>query len=185
MILNRDLLNKAKEHSAERMQYEYNRAGYKNEIRKSMILLGTIGQLGFKQFLDDKNFSNYTLQLQAGKYDDFDFTLGDEIVEIKTSGYDSSFNSLNLLYSEDQLFSGKQKKFSYCVQLFVNGYDRNTKKLNLDKCNTLKIAGYIEFDKIQDYKNPEPRFWGDHYKVPIFKLKDINKLLSKIKNDKN
>ena len=68
----------------------------------------------------------------------------------------------------------------------LNSNHQNYKlKLNLDKFNTLNIAGYIEFDKIQDYKNPEPRFWGDHYKVPILKLKDINKLLSKIKNDKN
>ena len=47
ILVDESIKNLAIEHSAERMQYEYNRFGFNNEKRKNMILVGTIGQLIF------------------------------------------------------------------------------------------------------------------------------------------
>jgi hypothetical protein len=50
-----EIKSEASKHSEERMKYEYNRFGLSNEKRKSMILIGTIGQLVFKDFLEANN----------------------------------------------------------------------------------------------------------------------------------
>ena len=169
----------ASKHSAERMQYEYNRFGLSQEKRKSMILIGTIGQLVFKEFLI-ANKVKFDFEYQAGQDDLMDFKLDDDIVEIKTSGYDTSFINLNLLYSSDQFETGMHKGFKYCIQLFINGYSRATKLLELNQCNRCIIAGYIPFADIKNYPNSR-QFYGDDYKVPIKDLKDINELLKKYK----
>lgn len=44
-----EMLSDAEEHSKERIKYEYNRAQYSYEQRISMIMIGTLGQLGFKK----------------------------------------------------------------------------------------------------------------------------------------
>lgn len=162
-------------HCEERLQYEYNRFGFSDEKRKNMILVGTLGQLIFKKYLDEKNIV-YDYQLQAGKYDDFDFEVNDVIYEIKASGYYGNFSRLNLLYSYDQYVSGLKKGFKYCVQIFINGLDCFTKLLDINNSTEATIVGYIEFDKIAEYGHAK-QYYGDDYKVPLSKLKDIENLL--------
>jgi hypothetical protein len=165
-----EMLSDAEEHSKERIKYEYNRAQYSYEQRISMITIGTLGQLGFKKILDDIKIK-YSYQLQAGAFDDYDFNINNKICEIKTSGYDhSGWERLNLLYSKDQYEAGLAKRFDYCFQLFVNGYNRNIRLLDLKKCNTLIIAGFMKFSEIELFKNKKMMFWGDYYKVPIDNL---------------
>jgi hypothetical protein len=167
----------AYKHSKERMRYEYDRLGLSDEKRQSMIQIGTIGQLVFKGFLESKNV-NFNFEFQAGNYDNMDFMLNNDIIEIKTSGYDDSFIALNLLYSKDQFQAGLRKGFKYCVQIFINGYSRTLKMLDMDKCDTAVIAGYIEFEKIADFPNNK-KFFGDDFKIPLSNLKDIELLVKK------
>jgi len=178
-IISEGIKIEAHRHSEERMRFEYNRFGLSPEQRKSMILIGTIGQLIFREYITEQNIP-FEFEYQAGQYDLMDFKLGGDIVEIKTSGYDSSFQHLNLLYSQDQFSTGLKKKFKYCVQMFVNGYLKNTKLLDLSLCDKCIITGYIPFDQIQNFKN-EKQFYGDDYKIPLNKLLDINNLINSYK----
>lgn len=174
-----ELKLEASKHSEERMNFEFNRFGLSTERRKSMILIGTIGQLVFKEYLELNNVK-FDFEYQAGHYDAMDFKLNEDIVEIKTSGYDTSFIHLNLLYSADQFEAGMHKGFNYCIQLFVNGYSRVTKLLNINECNRCVIAGYMPFSEIKNYPNSR-QFFGDDYKVPIKDLRDINELIKQYK----
>jgi hypothetical protein len=169
----------ATKHSEERMNYEYNRFGLSKEKRKSMILIGTIGQLVFKDFLVANNIK-FDFEFQAGQYDIMDFKLNEDIVEIKTSGYDTGFIHLNLLYSSDQFEAGMHKGFKYCIQLFINGYSRTTKLLNIKECDKCVIAGYIAFQEIKNYPNSR-QYYGDDYKVPIKDLRHIDELIKQYK----
>lgn len=162
-------------HCEERMRYEYNRFGFGDRKRKNMILIGTLGQLIFKKYLDGRHIV-YDYQLQAGKYDDFDFEIGGEKYEIKTSGYTADFSKLHLLYSRDQYESGLSKEFKYCVQIFVDGFDLKERMLDIEKSTSATIAGYIEFDNIANYRQNK-KFYGDDYSVPLSDLKDIEALL--------
>jgi len=83
------------------------------------------------------------------------------------------FKGLNLLYSEDQFRSGLNKNFAYCVQIFVNGYNRKTKILDKELCDSATIAGYIPFPDIENYWQKR-KFYGDDYKVPLTRLKIFN-----------
>ena len=171
-----ELINEAMIHSEERLKYEYNRFGLSNKKRKSMILIGTIGQLIFKEFLESRNI-NFDFEYQAGNYDAMDFAINNEIIEIKTSGYDNSgYKYLNLLYSKDQFQAGIAKGFKYCVQIFINGYNRADRLLIADNCNSGTIAGFIPFLDIKKYKS-QRRYFGDDYKVPLKDLKSIESLL--------
>lgn len=175
-IIHQELIQEAIQHSAERMQYEYNRFGLSNEKRKSMILIGTIGQLIFKEYLESNNIE-FEFEYQAGNYDAMDFSINNEIVEIKTSGYDiRGFNHLNLFYSEDQLQAGITKGFKYCVQIFINGYIRADRLLDTNNCNSATIAGFVPFLDIKKYPS-QRRFFGDDYKVPVRNLINIENLL--------
>ena len=178
-IISQTIKTEANQHSEERMKFEYNRFGLSKEQRKSMILIGTIGQLIFKEYIIEQNVP-FEFEYQAGQYDSMDFKLGEDIVEIKTSGYDNSFHHLNLLYSQDQFNAGLRKNFKYCVQMFVNGYSKNTKLLDLSLCVKCTIAGYITFEQVLNFKN-ERRFYGDDYKIPLTKLFDINNLINNYK----
>ena len=175
LSISAQIMSNAIEHSKERFQYEYNRFGFSVAKRKSMILIGTIGQLMFKNYLED-NGIDFEFEFQAGKYDEMDFSISDEIVEIKTSGFEGNYLSLNLLYSEDQFRAGMAKNFKYCVQIFINGYNRKEKLIYPYKCNECIIAGYIPFENISNYKNFK-RFYGEDYKVPLKDLLPINKLI--------
>ena len=177
--VSQQIKQEAEKHSAVRMQYEYNRFRLSDDKRMSMILIGTIGQLVFKEFLENNNI-NFNFEYQAGKYDLTDFKLDDDIVEIKTSGYDDSFVHLNLLYSADQFSAGLHKGFKYCIQLFINGYSRVTKLLCITNCNKCIIAGYIPFEEINNYPNNK-QFFGDDFKVPLNKLRDIKELIKRKK----
>lgn len=178
IVLTEEMKNKADNHSKRRMCFEYNRFKLSDDRRRSMILIGTIGQLAFKEFLD-KNAIKYDYQLQAGNYDDFDFKINDEIYEIKCSGYDANtqhkYKRLNLLYSRDQFLAGLNKKFKYCVQLFVDGYNTHEKLLDLSICTHVTIYGYIPFQNISNYPN-QAHYYGDDYKVPLYKLLDVEEL---------
>jgi len=171
-----DIKKEALSHSEERIKFEYNRFGLTLEQRKSMILIGSIGQLIFKKFLEEHNIT-FSFEFQAGKYDQLDFSVNNKIIEIKSSGFDQKYEYLNLLYAEDQLSRGIQKKYDFCVQLFINGYDRQSKLLDIEKCNDGIIAGYIEFNKIKEFKNPNKKYFGDDYKVPLSDLKPIEQLI--------
>jgi len=82
-----DLVLEADQHSVDRMSYEYNRFGFKNDQRMSMILIGTIGQLVLKKYLEENKIV-FDFEYQAGQYDEMDFSINNEIVEVKISGYD-------------------------------------------------------------------------------------------------
>ena len=178
-VISQSIKTEASRHSEERMKFEYNRFGLSAEQRKSMILIGTIGQLMFKEYIIEQDVP-FEFEYQAGQYDSMDFKLGEDIVEIKTSGYDNSFRHLNLLYSQDQFDAGLRKNFKYCVQMFVNGYSKNTKLLDLFMCDKCTIAGYIPFERIQDFKK-ERQFYSDDYKIPLTILFDINNLINNYK----
>ena len=169
------IIDEALTHSKKRMDYEYDRFKLPFETRLNMILIGTIGQLIFSKFLVANNI-NHEYEYQAGKYDSFDFKIQNKIFEIKTSGYDISYKNLNLLYSKDQYKTGRKKNFYCCIQIFINGYDKKNKKINLKSCNSASIVGGILYKEIENYKNIK-RFYGDDYKVPISKLLDVKDLL--------
>lgn len=174
--IDKELITQAIQHSKDRMKYEYNRFGLSKDKRFSMILIGTIGQLIFKQFLESKNI-DFKFEFQAGHYDDIDFKIKNKIIEIKTSGYSENYLSLNLLYSQDQLDRGLFKGYDYCVQIFINGYDRRTQLMDINQCNQAVISGYIEFNKIKNFKNFK-QYYGDDYKVPLNNLKNILDLIN-------
>ena len=89
-----EILTEAMNHSQRRIEFEYNRFGLSRNHRINMILIGTIGQLIFKKFLDKENI-DHKFEYQAGQYDNFDFTINNKIFEIKTSGYNVNYKRLN------------------------------------------------------------------------------------------
>lgn len=177
MVISQGIKDQALNHAKERMKYEFNRFGFNDDQRLSMILIGTIGQLLFKQYLDENNI-DYEYEMQAGQYDLMDFKIRDQIVEIKTSGFSDSYNHLNLLYSLDQYQSAIRKDFVYCVQIFIEGYDRKTKLLDLNACNNGYIAGYMPFENFPQYRNLIKRSYGDDYKIPLSNLISISSLIN-------
>ena len=70
------IMSEAIAHSKERLKFEYDRFKLPTAQRKSMILIGTIGQLIFKEYLEMKNIT-YKFEYQAGKYDDMDFSINE------------------------------------------------------------------------------------------------------------
>ena len=174
--IDKEILFEANQHSKIRMNYEYDRFKLSSESRLNMIMIGTIGQLIFRKYLMD-NKIDFKFEYQAGKFDNYDFKIANKIFEVKTSGFKKDFKYLNLLYSRDQYISGLEKKFNYCIQIFINGYEKINKKINLDKCNLAYIAGGVLYKEISLYKNTR-KFYGDDYKVPLDKLTDIRKLLN-------
>lgn len=176
-----DLKKIALEHSENRLQYEFNRFGLSdNEKRKSMILIGTVGQLILKKYLEDNNIK-FESEFQAGEYDKKDFEINEKIIEVKCSGYDDKYQHLNLLYAKDQFHSGIKKGFVYCIQIFINGYNRSTQMIDITKCNKGIIFGYIEFEKIINFKNNHRKSYKDELKVPLSELKAISELLEIVK----
>jgi len=167
----------ANNHTKERIKYEYDRFKLSLDKRKSMILIGSLGQIMFKHILDNQKI-NYEFQFQAGNYDLYDFKINNDIIEIKTSGYNNYFNNLNLLYANDQYIQGISKNYSYCVQQFLNGHDISSKLLDINKCSVCSCIGFIEYKEIKNYPNVR-KYLGDDYKVPLSKLKPIELLLNK------
>ena len=172
---------RASAHSTERLRYEFDRFALPKDQRLSMILIGTIGQLVFKKFLDQENVL-YDYEFQAGKFDEFDFKVGNSVIEVKTSGYCDDFSKLNLLYSHSQFCRGLAKDYKYCVQIFVDGYERSSRLLNLDKVKTATLAGFVRYSDIANFKQ-SPKFLGDDYRVPLRNLENIAHLLPRIRDN--
>ena len=88
LAVDASLGQEAYEHAKKRLGFEYDRFHLATEQRVSMITIGTIGQLVFKKYLES-NDVDFHFQLQYGKYDDYDFTIQNRIVEVKSSGYNN------------------------------------------------------------------------------------------------
>jgi hypothetical protein len=176
--INKKLREEALAHSSERIKFEFDRFKLNLEQRKNMIFIGTIGQLIFKKYLESKN-TPFEFEFQAGKYDELDFKINNQIIEVKTSGFDLDWKNLNLLYSDSQFSRGIRKKYSYCIQIFINGYNKKDRKINLELCNKAIIVGGIKFEKINSFKNKR-LFLGDDYKVPLNQLISIEEVIKNV-----
>ena len=163
-------------HSLERIKYEFDRFGLDKEKRIQMIELGTLGQLIFKQYLDQEGLI-YDFEFQAGNYDDKDFQVGESIVEIKTSGYSEKdgYSNLNAIYNHNQMQHAERKNISLVVQVFVNGYSKSAKTFNLEKCDRAVIVG---FSTIKELKDSKLRYlpFGKAYLKPLKELHSIEDL---------
>lgn len=180
--ITKEIIYKAIDRSEASIGYQYDRFKLSLNMRKSMIVIGTIGELIFEQYLKGKEVE-YEYEDEMHKSLDYiskyekDFQLNNDIIEIKTSGYDQAgYEHLNLLYSQDQYDSGIRKGFDKCVLIFVNGYDRNERMLKIENCNSATIAGYIPFKDISNYPS-QRKYYGDDYKVPIKELYNIETLI--------
>lgn len=175
IIIDKDMKNEALSHTKERIKYEYDRFSLSLEERLNYILIGTIGQLAFRKYLIENNIP-FDWEFQAGKYDEMDFLVSDKIIEIKTSGYDETegYAKLNMIYNTDQYERGKHKNYSYCVQIFINGYNRKNRELDIIKCNTAILAGCINFELIQQKYIPQSSTYTTIYKIPLNDLKRID-----------
>jgi len=160
--LDKNLIDTAVIHSKERMQYEYNRFGLNQQSRFDMVLIGTIGQLAFKKYLNLKGI-DFTFEFQAGQ---FDFAINTEIIEIKTSGYKISFSNLNMLYNCEQYERGLIKSYKYCVQMFINGYDRKNRVFNPKNCDKATIAGIILYENVRNYPIRNMNY-ADCFVIPL------------------
>jgi len=169
----------AKAHADERLKYEFDRFGLDNKHRLSMIALGTIGQIVFKTFLEMRNIE-HQFQMQAGKFDDFDFVIGNKIIEVKTSGHGGgdSWKQLNAIYNSSQLKFAIKKNYFCSVQIFIDGYNKSSRVFNLDSCNSAIIAGWIEIDKISQTK-PIPLALGPAHLISLKQLHEIDTLLTR------
>ena len=178
-IVENSLGIEAYEHAKKRLGFEYDRFHLGTEQRLSMITIGTIGQLVFKKFLETNNVP-FEFQLQYGKYDDYDFKIENEIVEVKSSGYKNSdeWMKLNGIYNASQLEQAIAKKYYCSVQIFLNGYDKVNKLFNIKKCDTAIIAGLLEIAEIA--KTPAKYLpHGKAHLIPLTQLKDIKTLIEK------
>ncbi len=167
----------ALEHAKNRLGFEYDRFKLATEQRLSMITIGTMGQLIFKNYLES-NGIEFDFQLQYGKYDDYDFKIGDRIIEIKSSGYRDAdeWLKLNGIYNASQLEQAILKKYFCSVQIFLSGYDKVNKLFNVKKCDRAIIAGWIEIDEIAKIPAKYLPF-GKAHLIPLEKLKPIKSLL--------
>jgi hypothetical protein len=177
LIVGKDIGEQAYEHSKNRLGFEYDRFHLGTEQRLSMIVLGTIGQLVFKEFLET-NKVPFQFQLQYGKFDDYDFKIRNEIVEVKSSGYKKpdEWMKLNGIYNASQLEQAIAKKFYCSVQVFLNGYDKVNKLFNIAKCDTAIIAGWLEINEIA---KTDTKYLphGKAHLIPLNQLKDIKLLI--------
>ena len=119
-LVTEDVKEITRTHSLERIKYEFDRFGLDKEKRIQMIELGTLGQLIFKQYLDQEGLI-YDFEFQAGNYDDKDFQVWESIVEIKTSGYSEKdgYSNLNAIYNHNQMQHAERKNIS----LDTNDFD--------------------------------------------------------------
>lgn len=163
-------------HSKERMNYEFNRFKQNDTFRFNMLLIGTLGELVFKNYLESRSVS-FNMEFQAGKYDSMDFEVNNRIIEIKTSGIDETgYSWLNLLYNSDQYQQAKNKNYSYVVLIFVDGYDRTKKTFDISLTTTAIIYGYIEFKKIGEFQITDNKFYSNH-KVSLNELNPIDEII--------
>jgi hypothetical protein len=178
LTVDKKIGKEAYEHAKNRLGFEYDRFHLGTEQRLSMITIGTIGQMVFKDYLEKSNIK-FDFQLQYGKYDDYDFKIADKIVEVKSSGYKNSDDwlKLNAIYNASQLEQAILKKYFCSVQIFLSGYDKVNKLFNISKCDTAIIAGWLEIDQIA---KTDAKYLphGRAHLIPLGKLKPIGTLLS-------
>jgi len=167
------VLDEATTHAAARLGFEYDRFKLDKSLRVSMITLGTIGQIIFRDYLMSQAVK-FEFQLQAGRYDDFDFKVDNKIIEIKTSGYESGskWKTLNGIYNFDQYTNALMKNFYCFVQVFISGYDIKTKILDLSKCNRAVLAGWLEISDIATFPIRKLPF-GDAYLIPVSSMNQM------------
>lgn len=177
LIVDPNLGKEAFKHAKKRLGFEYDRFHLATEQRISMITIGTIGQLVFKKYLESKKIP-FEFQLQYGKYDDYDFKIKNEIVEVKSSGYKNpdEWMKLNGIYNASQLEQAIAKKYYCSVQIFLNGYDKVNKLFNIATCDTAIIAGWLEIEEIA---KTEAKYLphGKAHLIPLAQLKDIKTLI--------
>lgn len=168
------VIDEASNHAAKRLGFEFDRFNLDKSLRVSMITLGTIGQIIFRDYLKSNGF-DFEFQFQAGKYDDFDFKINDKIVEVKTSGYEnqSKWKTLNGIYNFDQYQNALGKNFFCFVQVFISGYDKKTKALDLSKCKHAVIAGWLKVSDIASFPIRQLPL-GDAFLIPISSLKEMS-----------
>ena len=173
-----ELTKQAFSHAKSRLKFEYDRFNLKTEQRISMITIGTVGQLIFKQYLENLSIP-HEFQLQFGNYDDYDFKIKNRIVEVKSSGFKNGdeWKKLNGIYNASQLENAISKEFFCSVQIFINGYDKINKLFNITKCDTAIIAGWLEIGQIAKI---EARYLphGRAHLIPLDKLKAMDELLN-------
>ena len=175
--VSQELTKQAYSHAKSRLKFEYDRFNLKTEQRISMITIGTVGQLIFKQYLEKLNVP-HEFQLQFGNYDDYDFKIKNRIVEVKSSGFRNhdDWKKLNGIYNASQLEHAIAKEFFCSVQIFLNGYDKVNKLFNIEKCDTAIIAGWLEISQIAEI---EARYLphGKAHLIPLSNLKQMEELL--------
>lgn len=172
-----ELTKEAYSHAKSRLKFEYDRFNLRTEQRISMITIGTVGQLVFKEFLEKMSVP-HEFQLQFGNYDDYDFKIKNRIVEVKSSGFRNpdEWKKLNGIYNASQMEHALAKEFFCSVQIFLNGYDKVNKLFNIEKCDTAIIAGWLEISQIAEI---EARYLphGKAHLIPLNNLKPIDELL--------
>jgi len=177
IIVDTSLGKEAYEHAKNRLGFEYDRFHLATEQRLSMITIGTIGQLVFKKYLET-NKIEFEFQLQYGKYDDYDFKINNQIIEVKSSGYKNpdEWMKLNGIYNASQLEQAIAKEYFCSVQIFLNGYDKVNKLFNIAKCDTAIIAGWLEIPEIA---KTEAKYLphGRAHLIPLTQLKGIRSLI--------
>ena len=169
--ISQEIIDKAIVYANDTIDYGYNRFGFDRHTRINMIIVGTIGELIFQEYLHELKIE-HDMEFQSGDFDDKDFLIKDKIIEIKTSGFTSEYKHLNLLYSEDQ-YQRALTKYDYCVQIFINGMDSKSKLVKVDNCNVAKIVGFVDFPSMKMYKQSK-KYHGDDYKIPLNHLRNMD-----------
>jgi len=176
IAISAEIAQMANNHALERIKFEYDRFGLPANSRISMITIGTIGQLVFKDYLEIQEIP-FEFQMQAGKYDDYDFTIDGKKIEVKTSGFENrnDWENLNAIYNVNQMKAAVYKKYTASVQIFVNGYDKSTRTFDYKKCNHGIIAGWQFIDFIASVPKTNLPL-GKAHLVPLKKLFPIETL---------
>lgn len=171
------MLEEAIKYGKKCLPYEYDRFGLDANKRLQKIIIGTLGELVFKQYLIDNNIFDITeFNLVVGQYDDCDFIIVDKKLDVKTSGFESSFEKLNLLYAVKPFH---RRQYDYVIKVFVDGYEFHSKNYNFQNVKNGYLVGFIKYSEISNY----PKFnfgYSEDYVVPISQLKNISILFSEL-----
>lgn len=175
--VSKSILEESFLHAQKRIEYEYDRFGLNLEHRISMIALGTVGQLVFREFLLNKAV-DFEFEYQAGKFDKFDFKIHGKVIEIKTSGFDDSkgWSHLNAIYNHDQLLVAQKKNVFASVQIFANGYTPSTRFFDGAKCTKAVIAGFAPIAMILGTERQKLPY-GDAHLVPLSSLRNVDEII--------
>jgi len=171
------LIDEALKHAEKRIAFEYDRFKLETNHRISMIALGTLGQLIFRDYLVSKGVE-FEFEYQAGRFDRYDFMLEEKVIEIKTSGYDDSegWAKLHAIYNKDQMRDAVNKNIYGSVQIFVNGYDRKERRLIPSNCSQAVIAGWAPIGVIRSAPIRDLPY-GSAHMVPLVTLEEIDTLI--------